>query len=253
MGRSWRLRRGEGEEGALIVRPRSGACNQFGFGKRARGIQVAEFASRSGSGSATTEIPAWYREGYVGNGALRESHRPQDTRLGDALGECRKMSQNVAPEKRSLRNPLSSGRIPGAIAGRNRGDCPCGISKPLANRTAVVQPGRPAVGRRGDEIERDAEFRVDRRGNVLGPVLVVGRTAPLRVRAAKDGSARNAGAGHDGKPGGGPVVPAGGGVYLGRPAEVGQPDDKRVGQHAAIAQVGEQGRQRSEGARGGKR
>src|SRR5262245_66418195 len=115
MGRSWRLRRGEGEEGALIVRPRSGACNQFGFGKRARGIQVAEFASRSGSGSATTEIPAWYREGYVGNGALRESHRPQDTRLGDAWGEGRKMAQNVAPGNRCCGSRVTLGRSQGVI------------------------------------------------------------------------------------------------------------------------------------------
>src|SRR5262245_30176529 len=64
----------------------------------------------------------------------------------------------------------------------------------------------------------------------------------MAVRPAVDGTAGDAGAGHQGGVGVGPVVPASIlPVHLWRPAEISHPDQQRLIQQAALVQVFDQG------------
>src|SRR5262245_52435136 len=96
-----------------------------------------------------------------------------------------------------------------------------GRLQPFLDWPALVQPDRSAVRSRRDEVERDAQLRVNGRGDVLGRVFVVRRPAAFLVGATQDRAAGNAGPGHDREAGGRPVVASARRVDLWRPTEVG--------------------------------
>ena len=50
-----------------------------------------------------------------------------------------------------------------------------GLSHPLSNQMPFVEPNRPAIRRRGCEIERNPQFRVNRCRDVFGAIFVRGR------------------------------------------------------------------------------
>ena len=110
------------------------------------------------------------------------------------------------------------------------------------SRPSLRRIGRPSGVSRA-QIERDAEFRVDRRGDVFGEVFVVRRPTAFFIGAAQDRAAGDAGAGHDGEAGRGPVIAADRRVDLRRSAEVGHPHHQRRRQQAALLQVDQQFRQ----------
>src|SRR4051812_17218820 len=114
-----------------------------------------------------------------------------------------------------------------------------GTLEPLADWSALVELDRPTVRCRRDEIEWDAEFRVDRRAKVFGRVLVVRRPATLLIGAPEDGSARNARTGHDCKARRRPVIASSSRVHLRRAAKIREPDHECCVQHPAILKIGQ--------------
>ena len=115
-----------------------------------------------------------------------------------------------------------------------------GPSDPLFDELAFHQADRAAVGRVHRQIGRQAELGVDRRGDVVGEVLVADDFCPFVVRRAQNGAAGNARTGHHGEAARGPVVAAAGRVDLRRAAEVGQPHDERRVEQAALRQIGDE-------------
>ena len=86
----------------------------------------------------------------------------------------------------------------------------------------------------------DAHLVEQRAGEVLRRQCALRGDAAVRLRRADNRSARNARARRDRKARAGPVVAAAGGVDLRRATKVGQPDDKRRAQQAALFQVNQQ-------------
>src|SRR6185437_10540750 len=81
-------------------------------------------------------------------------------------------SESVSGSPGGLRPPLARRRLVFAPRSEFRAHL-----HPLLDHAAFVQPYRPAVGGRRDQVERNAELGIDRRGDVLSKIFVVDRPA----------------------------------------------------------------------------